>query len=165
MLVDENDGRCAGEPAGVAQRRDPARGTPPRGPKRFRGADPGVFTLVCRAKVGIAGRFAQQAAAADAQADAEADGRLPARPVDAVRGRWGQHGRRVVLRGQQPAAEPAAKGSPLQVSQNRPTAECGPCTRAGPACRLMPCRGAAVDTHSATGTLYIKICTEPACAI
>ena len=37
----------------------------------------------------IAGKVAQQTAAADAQADTEADGGPPARPVDAVRGHWG----------------------------------------------------------------------------
>ena len=58
------DGRFAGAPAGVAQRRDPARGSPPCGRKRFRGE---------------AGKVAQQTAAADAQADAEADGRPLAR--------------------------------------------------------------------------------------
>ena len=67
--------------------------------KRFRGeADLGLFTLVRRMQAGIAGKVSQQTAAADAQADAEADGWPPARPVDAVRGHLGQHGRRVVFR-------------------------------------------------------------------
>ena len=99
MLVDENDGRCAGEPAGVAQRRDPARGPPPRGPKRFRG-EADLVTLVRRVQAGIAGKVAQQTAAADAQADAEANRRPPARPVDAARGHLGQHDRTVLFQGQ-----------------------------------------------------------------
>ena len=69
---------------------------PPRGPKRFRGEE----HLVRWVQVGIAGRVAQQTAAADAQNDVEADGRSPARPVDAVRGHLGQHGRKVVFWGQ-----------------------------------------------------------------
>ena len=99
MLVDENDGWCAGEPAGVAQRRDPARGPPPRGPKRFRGEED-LVTLVRRVQAGIAGKVAQQTAAADAQADAEANGCPPARPFDAARGHLGQHARTVLFQGQ-----------------------------------------------------------------
>ena len=51
----KHDGQSAGAPADVAQRRDPARGPPPRGPKRFRGeADPGLVTLVRWVQAGIA---------------------------------------------------------------------------------------------------------------
>ena len=70
----KHDGQSAGAPSDVAQRRDPARGPPPRGPKRFRG-EADLVTLVRRVQAGIAGKVAQQTAAADAQADAEANGR------------------------------------------------------------------------------------------
>ena len=51
----KHDGQSSGAPADVAQRRDPARGPPPRGPKRFRGeADPGLVTLVRWVQAGIA---------------------------------------------------------------------------------------------------------------
>jgi hypothetical protein len=95
----KHDGQSAGAPSDVAQRRDPARGPPPRGPKRFRG-EADLVTLVRRVQAGIAGKVAQQTAAADAQADAEANGRPPARPVDAARGHLGQHDRTVLFQGQ-----------------------------------------------------------------
>ena len=99
LVTHKHDGQSAGAPSDVAQRRDPARGPPPRGPKRFRG-EADLVTLVRRVQAGIAGKVAQQTAAADAQADAEANGCPPARPFDAARGHLGQHARTVLFQGQ-----------------------------------------------------------------
>ena len=137
----KHDGRSADAPAGAAQCRDPARAPPLYPDTTFGRAAPSVPST------GRAGGRPSASASACASAAAVCWDTLPADEREEAKVRLTTKtlgpSMRVLT------AEPAAKavGAP-QVSQNRLIAEYGPTTGAGPACRLMPCRGAEVDMHS-----------------